>query len=122
MYGFSDQPNGIPDTRLRADRQGSSRYSATMAHRIEQVFSCVDVGFARYDGRMERRQILAIARAGFGILVIVAIAYQAKGLIDGGFFRPLRFFAFFTILSNLFGAVLFLVLAARWRATRTHTF
>ena len=71
---------------------------------------------------MERRQILAIARAAFGILVIVAIAYQAKTLIDGGFFRPLRFFAFFTILSNLFGAVLFIVLAARWRATRTHAF
>jgi hypothetical protein len=71
---------------------------------------------------MERRQVLAIARAIFGVLVVVAIAYQAKSLIDGGFFRPLRYFAFFTILSNLFGAVLFLVLAARWRATRTHTF
>jgi cell division protein FtsW (lipid II flippase) len=71
---------------------------------------------------MERRQVLAIVRAAFGVLVIVAIAYQAKSLIDGGFFRPLRYFAFFTILSNLFGAVLFLVLAARWRATPTHTF
>ena len=27
MYGFSDQSNGMPLTRLRADRQGSSRYS-----------------------------------------------------------------------------------------------
>jgi hypothetical protein len=69
---------------------------------------------------MDRRQIIAIARAGFGLLVIIAIAFQAATLIDSGFFRPLRYFAFFTILSNLFGAVLFLVLAARWRAPRTH--
>jgi hypothetical protein len=71
---------------------------------------------------MDRRRILAIGRLAFGLLVLVAIAYQAKSLMDDGFFRPLRYFAFFTILSNLFGAVLFLVLAARWRATRTHTF
>jgi hypothetical protein len=69
---------------------------------------------------MDRRQILAVTRAAFGLLVIVAIAFQAKTLIDSGFFRPLRYFAFFTILSNLFGAVLFLVLAARWQARRTH--
>jgi hypothetical protein len=69
---------------------------------------------------MDRRQILAVARAAFGLLVIIAVAYQAKTLIDSGFFRPLRYFAFFTILSNLFGAVLFLFLAARWRARRTH--
>ena len=69
---------------------------------------------------MDRRQTLAIARAAIGLLVLVAIAFQAKTLIDSGFFRPLRYFAFFTILSNLFGAVLYLVLAARWRAKRTH--
>jgi hypothetical protein len=38
MYGFSDHPNGIPDTRLRALRQGSSRYSAVMAMMIERAF------------------------------------------------------------------------------------
>ena len=27
MYGFSDQSKGIPLTRLRAERHGSSRYS-----------------------------------------------------------------------------------------------
>lgn len=70
---------------------------------------------------MDRRQALAIVRAAFGLLVLVAIAYQAKTLIDAGFFRPLRYFAFFTILSNLFGAVVFLVLAARWRSPRSHT-
>jgi hypothetical protein len=71
---------------------------------------------------MDRRQILAIARTVFGAVVIVAIAYQAKTLLDAGFFRPLRYFALFPILSNLFAAVLYLVLAARWRATRTRAF
>ncbi|MEA2545082.1 MAG: hypothetical protein QOI09_355 [Chloroflexota bacterium] len=71
---------------------------------------------------MDRRKILAVVRAAFGVIVLVAIADQAKTLMDGGVFRPLRYFAFFTILSNLFGAVLYLVLAARWRATRTRRF
>jgi len=31
MYGLSDQANGIPRTRLRALRHGSSRYSARIA-------------------------------------------------------------------------------------------
>jgi len=71
---------------------------------------------------MDRRQALAIFRAAFAVLALVAIFYQAKTLIDTGFFRPLRYFASFTILSNLFGAVLFLVLAIRWRSTQTRTF
>ena len=71
---------------------------------------------------MDRRQALAIFRAAFAVLVLIAIVYQAKTLIDTGFFRPLRYFAFFTILSNLFGAVLFLALAIRWRSARTRTF
>ncbi|HEY7131787.1 MAG TPA: Pr6Pr family membrane protein [Candidatus Limnocylindrales bacterium] len=68
---------------------------------------------------MDRRQALAVFRAVTAIIVIVAIAYQVKVIVDSGLFRPLRFFAFFTILSNLFGAVLWLSLAARWRRTRT---
>jgi hypothetical protein len=68
---------------------------------------------------MDRRQALAIFRAVTAIIVIVAIAYQIKVIVDSGLFRPLRFFAFFTILSNLFGAVLWLYLAARWRQTRS---
>ncbi len=71
--------------------------------------------------RMDRRLALAIFRGVVGIVVLAAIAYQAKVIIDTGLFRPLRFFAFFTILSNLFGAVLWLWLAARWRRTRTRT-
>ncbi len=45
---------------------------------------------------MDRRQALAIFRAAFAVLVLIAIVYQAKTLIDTGFFRPLRYFAFFT--------------------------
>ena len=41
MYGFSDQPNGIPLTPFNALRQGSSRYSATMAFMIERMFCFV---------------------------------------------------------------------------------
>ena len=72
-----------------------------------------------YDATMDRRQALAIFRAVTAIVVIGAIAYQAWVIIDSGLFRPLRFFAFFTILSNLFGAFLWLWLAFRWRRTRT---
>ena len=70
---------------------------------------------------MDRRLALAIFRGVVAIVVLAAIVYQAKVIIDTGLFRPLRFFAFFTILSNLFGAVLWLLLAARWRRPRTRT-
>src|SRR5260370_14369018 len=41
MYGFSDQANPIPCTRLSAERHGSSRYSGgiAMAHAIEHTFA-----------------------------------------------------------------------------------
>jgi len=68
---------------------------------------------------MDRRLALALFRAATAAVVIVAILYQIRLNLDSGLFRPLRFFAFFTILSNLFGAVLWLWLAARWKATRT---
>ncbi len=68
---------------------------------------------------MDRRAALGLFRAVVGIVVLVAVAYQAWLILQSGLFRPLRFFAFFTILSNVFGAVVWLWLAARWRATRT---
>lgn len=67
---------------------------------------------------MNRRAVLAAFRAIVAIVVLVAIAYQVKLIVDSGLFRPLRFFAFFTILSNLFGAILWLWLALRWRGRR----
>jgi hypothetical protein len=72
--------------------------------------------------RMNRSTAIAAARAAFAILVLVAIAFQAWTLIEAGFFRPLRYFAFFTILSNLFAAVVFLALAVRHGRTESRTF
>ena len=66
----------------------------------------------RYDAAMDRRLALAVFRAVTAIVVIAAIAYQVVLNVDSGLFRPLRFFAFFTILSNVFGAILWLWLAA----------
>ena len=68
---------------------------------------------------MDRRLALALFRAATAAVVIVAILYLIRLNLDSGLFRPLRFFAFFTILSNLFAAVLWLWLAARWKAART---
>lgn len=69
---------------------------------------------------MDGRLALALVRGASALLVFVAIAYQAVTLAGGpGGFDPTRFFAFFTILSNLFGASLFLALALRWRAPRS---
>jgi hypothetical protein len=73
----------------------------------------------RYDAVMDRRLALAAFRAVTAIVVIAAITYQVFLNIDSGLFRPLRFFAFFTILSNTFGAVLWLWLAVTWRRQRT---
>jgi len=49
-------------------------------------------------------RLLAIARIAFGLLVIAALAFQISVLTDQGVFNPTRFFAFFTVLSNLFAA------------------
>jgi hypothetical protein len=68
---------------------------------------------------MDRRLALAVFRAVTAIIVIAAIIWQVVLNIDSGLFRPLRFFAFFTILSNVFGAVLWLWLAATWDRART---
>jgi hypothetical protein len=68
---------------------------------------------------MDRRLALAVFRAVVAVIVLVAIGYQITVIVDSGLFRPLRFFAFFTILSNLFGAFLWLWLAVRWRRRRT---
>jgi len=70
---------------------------------------------------MDRRAALGLFRAVVAIVVLVAIAYQAWLIVNSGLFRPLRFFAFFTILSNVFGAIVWLWLAVRWRAPRNRT-
>ena len=62
---------------------------------------------------------MAIFRAAAGLLVFAAIAAQLATSIAAGSFDPTRFFLYFTVLSNLFGATLFLVLAARWQHAHT---
>ena len=71
---------------------------------------------------MDRTTVHAAARGAIAVVVLFAVAYQAWTLFGSGFFRPLRFFAFFTILSNLFGAAVFLALAVSRGRTRTRTF
>ncbi|MEP6637983.1 MAG: Pr6Pr family membrane protein [Chloroflexota bacterium] len=62
------------------------------------------------------RRALALLRLGFGLLTFAAIGAQLLSLVDVGSFDPVNYFSYFTILSNIFGAVLLLVGAARWRA------
>ena len=62
---------------------------------------------------MERRRILSLVRAGSIVLVVAAIVVQAIVLANAGAFDPTRFFAFFTILSNLIGVAAFVWLLAR---------
>lgn len=70
---------------------------------------------------MDKRQVLGLVRGGSALIVFIAIVVQLANNIGGGTFNPTRYFAFFTILSNLFGATLFLVLAARWRSAHNPT-
>lgn len=62
---------------------------------------------------------IAAYRAVFALLTLSAIGVQIWTLATDGRFFPGRFFAFFTILSNLFGALLLLALAVRWRTSRS---
>ena len=65
---------------------------------------------------MDRRLALTAIRLGSVVLVLAAIAAQAVELADHGRFDVTRFFAFFTIQSNLIGvAALMWVLFARTR-------
>jgi len=66
-----------------------------------------------YHPPMDRRGILTLVRAGSIVLVVAAIAAQAIVLADAGAFDPTRFFAFFTILSNLIGVAAFAWLVVR---------
>ena len=57
---------------------------------------------------MDRPTVLTLLRLGAVILVMAAIVAQAVVLADAGAFDPTRFFAFFTIQSNLVGVAAFL--------------
>ncbi len=47
------------------------------------------------------RVLLALTRIAFGLLILAALIWMIKVLIDEGTFNALNFFTFFTILSNL---------------------
>jgi hypothetical protein len=68
---------------------------------------------------MSGRGLLALFRLVFGLLTFVAIGVQLKTLADDGRLDLVNYFSYFTILSNLVGATLLLVGAARWRAARS---
>jgi hypothetical protein len=53
-------------------------------------------------------RLLAWVRIGFAVLALTAIVVQATNLMGDGVFNPTRFFLFFTILSNLTAAAIFL--------------
>ena len=61
---------------------------------------------------MSRSLILTIVRVASIVLVVGAIVAQAAVLADAGRFDPTRFFAFFTIQSNLIGVAAFAWLVA----------
>jgi hypothetical protein len=67
---------------------------------------------------VQRHQVLTTVRAASVALVIVAIVVQAAELIAADRFDPTRFFAYFTIQSNLVGVVAFAWLLARGRGER----
>jgi len=52
-------------------------------------------------------------RIGFGLLTVVAIAYQFFARAALGNFSPGNFFSFFTIEANIFAALLFLITGLR---------
>src|SRR5829696_2351063 len=58
-------------------------------------------------------QILRIVRAVSILVVLAAVVVQAKTLGDAGRFDATRFFAFFTIQSNLIGVAVLAWLVAR---------
>ncbi len=62
---------------------------------------------------MTRTNGIAAYRALFGLLVLAAIGTQLADLAGRGVLDPLHYFSYFTIDSNLLGAAVFLILAAR---------
>ncbi len=68
---------------------------------------------------MARNGILTVVRAASVALVLVAIVAQAVVLVGEGAFNPTRYFAFFTIQSNLIGVAALAVLVLRPAAPRS---
>jgi hypothetical protein len=71
------------------------------------------------DQSMDRAQARRIVRIVAVVVVIAAIAVQAFVAAQAGVFDPLRFFAYFTIQSNLIGLAAFIWLIARGDRARS---
>lgn len=70
---------------------------------------------------MKRRSVLRLVRGASLTVVLVAIAAQALELANHGAFDATRFFAYFTIQSNLIGVAAFLWLLATRDGPRSRT-
>jgi hypothetical protein len=70
---------------------------------------------------MQLDRLLRIVRLGTIVLVVAAIIAPALDLASRGTFDPTRFFAFFTIQSNLIGVVAFAWLLATGGGPRSPT-
>ncbi len=68
---------------------------------------------------MRQDTALTVTRAGSAVLVFAAMVAQASVLADANAFDATRFFAFFTIQSNLIGVAAFAWLVASRGRTRT---
>jgi len=71
---------------------------------------------------VSRASVVALYRAFFAGLVLVAIATQLISLADQGTLNPVNYFSYFTIDSNLIAAGVLIVGAARWNRPATVAF
>ncbi len=62
---------------------------------------------------------VVVYRLLFGVVALIAIAAQFSDLAVKGTLNPVNFFSYFTIESNLIGAVALLIGAARWWVARS---
>jgi hypothetical protein len=65
------------------------------------------------------RRLLTVVRAGSVVLVVAAMLAAIAALVDEGRFDPTRFFAFFTIDSNVIGVAAFVWLIVARGAPRS---
>jgi hypothetical protein len=68
---------------------------------------------------VERGQVLRVVRAASVVVVLAAIVAQAITLANAGAFNATRFFAFFTVQSNLVGVAAFAWVVANGDSPRT---
>ncbi len=68
------------------------------------------------------RTVIPFYRLGFGLLVLVAILIQMVSLGQSGVLDPLHYLTYFTNLSNMIAAVVFIVGATGWRYVRSPAF